>query len=92
MSCAHGDDVGAGTKRLQKADDIGDVLIETEHTVFKAHIAGVVPVGDVGIMVGQKRAHGRAQQRREVARERRHHQHARLSDTDVFPTITDLIP
>ena len=42
------------------------------------HVARVVPVGDVDVVVGQHRAHGVAQQRREVARHRRDDQHARL--------------
>ena len=40
-------------------------------------VARVVPVGDVDVLVGEQRAHGAAQQRGEVARERRDQEHLR---------------
>ena len=72
------DDMGAGAEMLQKADDMGDIFVEAERPVGRLHVAGVVPVGDIDVVIGQQRMHGRAQQRGEMAGQRRHHQHARL--------------
>ena len=70
--------MGARPDRLEEADEVLDVLVEAEAAVLERHIARVVPVGDVDVVVGQHRAHGAAQQRREMARQRRHQEHAWL--------------
>ena len=47
-------------------------------------VAHVVPVGDVDVVLGQHGPHGAAQQRREMAGQRRDQQHARLRGVDVL--------
>ena len=55
-----------------------------EAPVPSGDVAGVVPVGDEDVVVGEHRLHRRAQQRREVARERRDEQDARLHGVGVL--------
>ena len=74
----------AGAQLLHELDEVVDVVVEPEGTGFERHVARVVPVGDVDVVVRQQRANGVAQQRGEVARQRRHDQHARLRDVDVL--------
>ena len=45
---------------------LGDVVVEAERAVLEPDVAGVVPVGDVHVVVGHERAHGGAEQGREV--------------------------
>ena len=61
-----------------------DVVVETERAVAERHVAHVVPVGDVDVVLGEHGAHGGAQQRREMAGQRRDQQHARLRHVDVL--------
>ena len=75
---AHRDDMCALADRLEELDDIIDVVVEVEIAGGERHVARVVPVGDVDVVLGQHRAHRVAQQRREVARHRRHQQYLRL--------------
>ena len=75
---ADGDQMRARAQRLEKPDDVFDIVVEAEGPVLETDVARVVPIGDVDVVIGQQRAHGVAQQRGEVARQRRHDQHARL--------------
>ena len=50
-------------------------------------VAGVVPVGDVDVVVGQHRAGGVAKQRGEMARHRRDEQHRGWASLHVFPEV-----
>ena len=61
-----------------------DVFVEAEPAGGQRHVARVVPIGDVDVVLGQHGAHGAAQQRREMAGQRRHQQHARLRGRDVL--------
>jgi len=61
-----------------------DVVVEAEAAVAEIDVARVVPVGDVDVVLGQHGAHCVTQQGREVARERRHQQHARPRRLDVL--------
>ncbi len=61
-----------------------DVVVEAEPAVRERDVARIVPVGDVDVMLGQERTHRRAQERREMARERRDQEDARLCRVDVL--------
>ncbi len=65
-------------QEFQKADQVVGVILETERAGAQRHVAGIVPVRDVHIAVGQHRLHGGAQQGREMAGHRGHQQHFRL--------------
>ena len=81
---ADGHNVRAGSDLLEEADDVIDVLVGTESSVGEAHVARVVPVGQIDIVLGQHRADGGAQQRCEVSRHRRDDEHARERRVDVL--------
>ena len=70
--------------RFQEFDDVVDIFVEAEPAGGERHVAGIVPVGDVDVVLGQHGLHRRPQQRGEMARQRRHQQHARLLGGDVF--------
>ena len=63
---------------------MADIVVEAEAAVRGRHVARIVPVGDVDVVLGQHGAHGGAQQRREMAGQRRDQQHARLRLLDVL--------
>jgi TPR repeat protein len=63
---AHGHHVGVWAYGFDEADHVGYVVVQPEDAVRQRHIAGVVPVGDVNVVVLQQRAHGFAQQRRQL--------------------------
>ena len=78
---AHAHHMAVAVQALQVADEllhIVDVVVQVELAVFQRHQARVLPVGDVDLVVLQHGAHGVAQQRGVVARQRRHDQHHRL--------------
>ena len=75
---ADGHDVRARSEHLQELDDVVDDLVQPERAVLEADVAGVVPVGDVDVVVGQQRADGVGEQGREVPGQRGDEQHARL--------------
>ena len=52
---AHPDDMHARAKYLQKGGDVIDKLVEAELVLPQADVARVVPVGDIDVMVGEKR-------------------------------------
>jgi signal transduction histidine kinase len=60
------DDMGAGAHHLEELDQVLDIFVEAEAAVPDADIAGIGPVGDVDVMVGQQDPHGIAQKRREM--------------------------
>ena len=61
-----------------------DMVVEVEAAIEQRHVARVDPVGDVDIVIGQQGLDRAAQQRGEMAGQRRHHQHARLLDGGVL--------
>jgi hypothetical protein len=63
---------------VEEGDQMVGVILEPEPAVAARDVAGIVPVGDVDVVVLQQRLHGAAQQRREMAGHRRHQQQARL--------------
>jgi hypothetical protein len=75
---AHGNDVHVGAKVADEVLYVIDIVGQVERAVGHRHHAGVDPVGDVDVLVRQQRAHGVAQQRGVVARQRRDDQHGRL--------------
>jgi 2-keto-3-deoxy-L-rhamnonate aldolase RhmA len=87
---AHRHQVGAGAKQFSEGDDMLDVLVQAEAAFGQWHLAGVAPVGDVDVVVGQQGAGGVAQQRGEVARQRCHDQHLGPAGVDrVAQVVAD---
>ncbi len=79
---AHTHDVTVAVDPLQVANKllhIIDVVVEMEVAFGQRHHAGVFPVGDVDLVVFQHGAHGLAQQRGVMSRQRSDHQHHRLA-------------
>ena len=76
--------MGAGADILQELDHIIDIFVETEAPRFHRHVAGILPVGDIDVMVLQQRRYRAAQQGCEMPRHRRHHQHLGLGGLDVI--------
>jgi hypothetical protein len=74
--------MGARPDGLEKIDDVLDVFVEAEPALRARDVADIVPVGDVDVVIGEQRAHGGAQQRREMSRQRRHQQYAGLRGID----------
>ena len=68
-------DVAAGTDRLDEANEMIDESVQIEHPVRHRHIAGVLPIGDVDVVIPQQRLQGAAQQGGEVTGHRCHQQH-----------------
>src|SRR5215813_5053909 len=81
---ANRDDVSAGADRLEKVDEVLDIVVETELAIRERYVARVVPVRDVDIMISQHGVRGGTQQRREMPGQRRHQQHARLRGGDIL--------
>ena len=74
----------ARSDHFEKLDQVLDVIVEAEAPGRNRRIARIVPVGDVDVMLGQHGFDGVAQQRREVTRERRDQEHARLLGDHVL--------
>jgi hypothetical protein len=74
----------ARTEKLEILDQVLDIFVDAEAAGGNRHVARIVPVGDEHVMLRQQRAHGRAQERREMAGERRHHENPRLRRRDVL--------
>ena len=75
---AHGNDVHV---RAQVADEVlhvAHVIVQVERARRQRHHARVDPVGHVDVVGGQQGAHGVAQQRGMMARQRRHQQDLRV--------------
>ena len=75
---AHRHHVQVGPERPEHLHDVVDVIIEIEAPGRDRHHAGVGPVGDEDLVVRQESLDGAAQQRRVMARHRRHDQHLGL--------------
>ena len=79
---ADADHVAIAVDALQVADEllhVADVVVQVEFALLQRHHAGVLPVGDVDLVVLEHGADGVAQQRGVVARQRRDDQHRRLA-------------
>ena len=71
---AHRDHMRVAAQQMQHGDDVVDVVIEIEATLRERHHARVDPFGHVDVVIGQKSFDRAAQQRRVMARHRRHDQ------------------
>ncbi len=81
---AHRDDVQIGRELPHECDHQIDVIVQVEAAIEHRYFARIGPIRDVDVMVLEQRFHGPAQQRGEMARERRHHQDARPRMLDVL--------
>ena len=63
-----------GPEVAAEGDDIVDVVVEVEIAVGERHFAGIGPVGDKDVVLGQQRLDRTAQQGGEVTAHWRHHQ------------------
>ena len=68
---AYRDDVNVAAEEMQDRNDVVDVVVEIEPPFGERHRAGVLPIGDVDVVIGQERLDGAAQQRRVMPRHRR---------------------
>ena len=75
---AHRHQMTIAAERMQDRDQIVDVIVEIEVTVRQRHQPRIHPFGDVDVVVRQKRLDRAAQQRRVMARHRRHDHELRL--------------
>ena len=75
---AHRDHVSAAAERVQDLDHVIDVIVEIESSLRQRDHAGVHPIGEVDVVVGQKRLDRAAQERCVVAGQRRDDQEPRL--------------
>ncbi|MNV28879.1 hypothetical protein D3C71_1200840 [compost metagenome] len=78
---AHADDMAVAIDALQVADELLHVIhvvVEVELTLGQGDQPGILPVGDVDLVVLEHGAHGVAQQSGVVPRQGRHDQHHRL--------------
>ena len=76
MSKSYNNTIGAEV--VQKTDDMVDIVVQIEWTVAQRHIAGIAPIGDVNIVVGQQRRHRAAQQGGEMTAHGRRQQNPRI--------------
>ena len=60
--------------RPQEVDDVLDELVEAEAPRFDGNVAGVEPVDEIDVVVGQHRAHGLTHQGAEVSGQARQQQ------------------
>src|ERR1700719_4912487 len=67
-----------------------DKVVEIEPAIKQRDVSRIYPVGDVDIVVGQQGRDGAAQQRREMTRERRHHEYRRLVPGFILAKMEDL--
>ena len=70
--------VRARAQLIEKIDQVLGIFVEAEPALIERNVAGVMPVGDVNVVILQQGFHRAAQQGGEVAGHRRHQQHARL--------------
>ena len=73
---ADGDDVQVGAEMGHEVGEVERVVLDIELAFGDGDVAGVVPVGDPDIGVGQQALHGRAQERRVMAGHGGHEQDA----------------
>jgi hypothetical protein len=64
---ADGDDVGVGAHLAQEIDEVEGVVLDIELARADGDVAGVVPVGDVDVTIGQQAEHRGPQERGVVA-------------------------
>ena len=81
---ANGQHMSARPDLVEKADEVVDIVVDAELALRQRHLARIYPVGDVDVVVAQQRFDRVAQERREMARQRRHHQDAGLGAVDVL--------
>jgi hypothetical protein len=70
--------MGTRPEYLEKSDDVIDKVVELERTVLQLDISGIVPVGDVDVVIGEEDLRSAAQQGGEMPRHRRYQENARL--------------
>jgi hypothetical protein len=75
---AHTDHMGARPQHLQKRDDVIDKVVEVEPAVLQTDVTGIVPVGNVDVMIGDQGLRRPAKQGRKMPRHRRYQENARL--------------
>ena len=75
---AHRDHMRIAAEHVQDGNHVVDIIVEIEAALRHRHRAGVAPVGDVDVVIGQEGLDGAAQQRRVMARHRRDDQQLRL--------------
>ena len=68
---AHRDDMHVAAEEMQHRDHVVDIVVEIEPPSASGTMRASHPVGDVDIVIGQKRLDGAAQQGRIVSRHRR---------------------
>ena len=71
---ANRDDMDVRPQDPQEIDHVVGIVVEAERTLFQRDQTGVDPIGDVDVMIRQKRLDGAPQQGREMAGQRRHQQ------------------
>ncbi len=81
---ADGDHVRARADHAEELDEVVRVAVEAERAGGDGDLARVVPVGQVDVVLGEHRPHGRAQQCGEVPRHGRDEQDRRLGDVGVL--------
>ena len=62
------------SEKLKKLNDIVDVVVEVERAVGARHEAGVLPFGDIDVVMGKEVAHRAAEKRGEMPGQRRNDQ------------------
>ena len=75
---AHRKHMHVAAKKAEHIHHQVDVVVEIEPACRQRHVARVLPIGDVDVVVGQKRLDRAAQQRCKVAGHGRHEQQARM--------------
>ena len=80
---AHRDDMHVGSQGLQEPPHEIDVVVQIEPARRERDEAGIDPVGEVEVVIGQEPLDGVAQERCVVARERSDHQHLRVAAARV---------
>ena len=86
---AHREHVDPGTDPAEERHDVVDVVVETEGSLGQRNVAGVVPIGDVHVVVLREGAHGRPEQGGEVPGERGHDKHFGLDDLGVLGEVQE---
>ena len=76
---AHRQHVRIRAQCFEELDQIIDIVVEVEAAFTGRHQAGVAPIGDVYLVIGQQPLHRAAQQRGIMARHWRHNQDARIT-------------
>ena len=72
---ADGDDMGIRAQMAHELDKVERVILDIELALADRNVAGIVPVGDIDLAIDDQAFHRGSQQRRIVARHRRHQQH-----------------